>query len=490
MNFKMVLRIQSYILVILAILMIPSLGITIFTQDGPAMTGFLVGIAAAAILGGVGLIVTKQADRRYYAREGMLTTGLAWVVMSAIGCLPFFVSGRIPNYIDAFFEMVSGFTTTGASILTDVEALGKGLLFWRSFSHWIGGMGILVFFLAIIPVSGKNSGFTLHILRAESPGPSVNKMVPRMRYTAGILYILYCVLTVLDIIFLLIGDMPVYDAFCIAFGTAGTGGFAVLNSGLATYTPFAQWVTTVFMLAFGVNFGLYYLIVVKRFAAAVKDEELRMYLSIVLISITLIALNIFGKTVDTQNLEPTLRHAAFQVASIITTTGYSTVDFNLWPSFSRTIIVFLMFLGASAGSTGGGIKNVRVLLLLKSLKRNAKQIFHPHEVRVVRLNGSRVSEQTLANTNSYLVCYVAIIIISVLAISFDSGNFSFETNFTAIMATFNNIGPGLDQVGPTQNFSIYNNFSTLLMSFDMLLGRLEIFPILAIFTPALYKKNH
>ncbi len=489
MNFKMILRIQSYIMIILGVMMIPSLLISVFTGDQAAILGFLVGIGTAFLLGILGFCFTKNADRRFYAREGMVTTGFAWIDMSIVGCLPFFVSGRIPNFIDAFFEMVSGFTTTGASILTDVEALGKGLLFWRSFSHWIGGMGILVFFLAIVPVTGNNSGFTLHILRAESPGPDVNKMVPRMRDTAGILYVIYCVLTGLDIIFLLIGQMPVFDAFCIAFGTAGTGGFAVLNSGLSSYTPFAQWVTTVFMLAFGVNFGLYYLIVMKRFASALKDEELRMYLGIVLTSIVLIAVNIFGKTVDTQNLEPTLRHAAFQVASIITTTGFSTVDFNVWPSFSRSLIVFLMFLGASAGSTGGGIKNARVLLLMKSLKRNARQIFHPHEVRVVRMNGSRVSEQTLTNVNSYLVCYVAIIIISVLLISMDGGNFSFETNFTAIMATFNNIGPGLDQVGPTQNFSIYNNLSTLLMSFDMLLGRLEIFPILAIFSPAMFRKS-
>ncbi len=489
MNYKMILRIQSYVLVILSALMVPPLLISIFTGDSPAIRGFVVAIAVALILGGIGRQISEKADRKFYAREGMITTGLSWIVMSLVGCLPFFVSGRIPNFIDAYFETVSGFTTTGASILSDVEALGKGLLFWRSFTHWIGGMGILVFFLAIVPVKGSNSGYTLHILRAESPGPSVNKMVPRMRDTASILYIIYIALTVLDVIFLLIGQVPLFDAFCLAFGTAGTGGFAVLNSGLAGYTPFAQWVTTVFMLLFGINFGLYYLMVMKRFSSALKDEELRMYLGIVFASIVLISINIFGKTVDTQNLEPTLRHAAFQVASIITTTGFSTVDFDLWPSFSRSLIVFLMFLGASAGSTGGGIKNIRVLLLLKSLKRNIRQIFHPREVRVVRMNGSRVSEQTLVNTNSYLACYVAIIIVSVLVISLDGGNFSFETNFTAIMATFNNIGPGLNQVGPTQNFSIFNNFSTLVMTFDMLLGRLEIFPILALFAPGSYMKK-
>ncbi len=489
MNLKMVLRIQSYILFIVAVLMLPSLVISVFCRDMPVVIGFIVGIGAAFFTGLLIRICTRKADRHFYAKEGMVTTGLAWMVMSAIGCLPFFISGRIPNYIDAFFEMVSSFTTTGASVVSDVEALGKGLLFWRSFGHWIGGMGILVFFLAIIPISGNNSGFTLHILRAESPGPAVNKMVPRMRDTAAILYVLYCALTVLDIILLMFAGLPVFDAFCIAFGTAGTGGFAVLNSGLAGYSAAAQWITTIFMLAFGINFGLYYLMVVKRFAAALKDEELRQYLCIVAAVTTLIFLNIFRKFPEAMGVEPALRHAAFQVASIITTTGYSTVDFDLWPSLSRSLIVFLMFLGASAGSTGGGFKNIRVTLLLKSLKRNAHQIFHPHEISVVRLNGSRVSEQTLINTHSYLTCYVLIIIVSVLLISVDGGNFSFETNFTAVMATFNNIGPGLGQVGPTQNFSIYNNLSTFLLSLDMLLGRLEIFPILAIFTPALYRKR-
>jgi trk system potassium uptake protein TrkH len=488
MNFKMIFRIQSWILLVEAVLMLPPLLISMVIKDSPAVRAFVIAIILAAGIGFLGRFLTRRVVPRFYAKDGFIATGLAWIVMSIIGCLPFFLSGRIPNYIDAFFEIISGFTTTGASVVSDVEALGKGLLYWRSFSHWVGGMGILVFFLAIVPITGKDNGFTIHILRAESPGPEVNKIVPRMRDSAAILYIMYCVLTVLDIIFLIIGRMPVFDAFCIAFGTAGTGGFAVLNSGCATYTPFAQWVTTIFMLLFGVNFSLYYLMILKKIKSALSDEELRLYLSIVVICVLIITINIFTQTVDTGNLPDTVRHAAFQVASIITTTGYSTTDFNLWPSLSKAILIFLMFVGASAGSTGGGIKNVRLLLLMKSFHRNVHQILHPKEVRVVRLNGARVSAQTVTNVNNYLVAYVLIVIASVLILAADRGNFSFETNFTAVMATFNNIGPGLDQVGPTQNFSIYSNFSTLVMCADMLLGRLEIFPILAIFAPSSYRR--
>ncbi|MEE3420885.1 MAG: TrkH family potassium uptake protein [Lachnospiraceae bacterium] len=488
MNYKMVFRVQSWIFLIESVLMVPPLLISLFTHDGPAVRGFLVSIFMLLVVGGVLWYVTRNADRHFYAREGMLATGLAWLAMSLLGGMPFFISGRIPNFIDAFFEIVSGFTTTGASILSDVEALGKGLLYWRSFSHWVGGMGILVFFLAIVPVTGNNSGFTLHILRAESPGPEVNKMVPRMRDSAGILYMIYCAMTALDIMFLLLGKMPVFDAFCIAYGTAGTGGFSVLNTGCATYTPFAQWVTTIFMLLFGVNFGLYYLMAVKKFKLAFRDEELHLYFGIVVASTVVICVNLFAMSPAGRTVSGTIREAAFTVASIITTTGYSVSDFDLWPACSKTILVFLMFAGASAGSTGGGIKNVRLLLLVKSARRNVHQMFHPNEVRVIRLNGSKVSEQTVSNVNSYLACYVLIIIVSVLLISADPVNYDFETNFTAVMATFNNIGPGLGKVGPTQNFSGYNNFSTLILSFDMLLGRLEIFPILAVLSRSSYRK--
>ncbi|MDO4621040.1 MAG: TrkH family potassium uptake protein [Lachnospiraceae bacterium] len=489
MNYKMMIRIHAWILVLASAFMLPALLITIATKDAPAIRGFGCSIAIALVAAGVMAFIARNAERRFYAREGLVATGMAWIVLSLVGALPFYISGRIPNFVDAFFEIVSGFTTTGASVLSDVEALGKGLLYWRSFSHWVGGMGVLVFFLAIIPTNGRNDGYMLHILRAESPGPSVNKIVPKMRETAGILYIMYCVLTVLDIIFLIIAKMPVFDAFCIAFGTAGTGGFCILNSGMATYTPFAQNVTTVFMLLFGVNFSIYYLMIMRRVRQAMKDEELHVYFLIVLTSIVLIAFNIFRYTPQTEGLEPTIRHAAFQVAAIITTTGYSTVDFDLWPSFSKAILLCLMFVGASAGSTGGGIKVSRVMLLVRNLRRNAHQIFHPHEIRIVRMNGQRVPEQTIFNVNGYLAGYVIIVIVSFLLLSLDKGNFSMTTNFSAVMATFNNIGPGFDAVGPTQNFSAYSDFSTIVMCLDMLLGRLEIFPILALFSLSTYKRS-
>lgn len=488
----MMARIPAWVLGIEIVLMVPALAIAIFTGDGPAIKGFLWSMLIMLVVAGLLAFVSRNAERGFYAQEGMVCVGLCWIIMSALGALPFFISGRVPNYIDCLFETVSGFTTTGASILTAVEPLGKGLLYWRSFTHWVGGMGILVFFLAIIPTTGKNKndGFTLHILRAESPGPSVNKMVPRMRESASILYILYCVLTVLDILFLkVLGGMPWFDSFCIAYGTAGTGGFGVLSSSMGEYSAAAQNVTTIFMLLFGVNFGLYYFMVMKKFAAAFKDEELRLYLAIVVVATVVIAINVFGKTAATAELEPTIRHSAFTVASIITTTGYSTTDFNTWPTLSKAILLMLMICGASAGSTGGGIKVARVLYLFKALKRNIHQIFHPNEIMVVRFNGQRVNETTVNNTNSYLAAYCFIVVFSFLLVSGDPGNFSMETNFSAILATFNNIGPGFDIVGATGNYSAYSGFSKLVMTGGMLLGRLEIFPILAIFAPSTYWRN-
>ena len=489
MNYKAMLRVHSWILFIEASFMVPALIISLVTKDRPAVTGFAAASVIAVAVGFLMRVLSKGGRTRFYAREGLVITGMAWIVLSLVGALPFYISGRIPNYVDAFFEIVSGFTTTGASVLSDVEALGKGLLYWRSFSHWVGGMGVLVFFLAIVPASGKNDGYMLHILRAESPGPSVNKMVPRMRDTAAILYKMYLALTGLDIICLCIARMPVYDAFCIAFGTAGTGGFCVLNSGMANYTPAAQYVTTVFMLLFGVNFGIYYLLVLRQFKTFFSDEELRLYFFIVALAILGIAVNIFGKTASTEGVEATFRHASFQVASIITTTGYSTVDFDIWPGFSKAIRLVLMFVGASAGSTGGGIKVSRVLLLIRNLGRNIHQIFHPNEVRVVRMNRQKVPEQTLANVGGYLAAYVMIVIVSFLIVAADGVNASLTTDFSAVMATFNNIGPGFDSVGPAQNFGLFSNFTKIILSMDMLLGRLEIFPILAIFAPGTYRKN-
>jgi trk system potassium uptake protein TrkH len=375
---------------------------------------------------------------------------------------------------------VSGFTTTGSSILSDVEALSKGLLYWRSFSHWLGGMGVLVFLLAFTGENGK--GFTMHLLRAESPGPNVGKLVPRMRKTAGILYIIYIVLTLLNVLFLVFGKMPLFDAVCTAFGTAGTGGFGIKNDSMASYSPYIQYVTTIFMFLFGINFSCYYLILLGQFRNIFQDEELKAYIAIVLISIALIVLNIRNMYAT---LEETFRHASFTVSTIITTTGFATTDFDLWPAFSKGIIMFLMVVGACAGSTGGGLKVARLLLLLKSLKRNIGQVLNPRRVQVVRNNGQAVSEKIIDNTNAYLAAYVCIIVFSFVLVSLD--NFSIGTNFTAVLACFNNIGPGLEAVGPTCNYAAYSDFSKLVLSADMLAGRLEIFPILLLFSRSTWK---
>ena len=489
MNGRMIVRILAHILLIEAALMLPPLMLAAAGSDSAALRGFLVAECAALATAGVFYFLSRRAKKRFYAREGMAVVGLSWVTMSLVGALPFFASGRIARYIDALFEIVSGFTTTGASILSDVEALGHALLFWRSFSHWIGGMGVLVFLLAIIPTSGGADGFTLHILRAESPGPTVNKIVPRMKRSASILYLIYCALTVADIIALLLAKMPVFDAVCIAFGTAGTGGFGVLNTSCAAYPHAAQNITTVFMLLFGVNFGLYYLLLLRSFKAVWKDEELRLYLGIVAASILAITVNISGRFADTMALPDAVRHAAFQVSSIVTTTGYSTTDFDLWPNFSRAILLLLMLVGACGGSTGGGLKMVRALLLMKGLRRNALRVMRPSEVRIVRLNGSRTDEQTLANVNAYLSAYVIILLASFLILSADPAGYSMTSNLSAVVATFNNIGPGLDAVGPTCNYGGYSVLSKLVMTLGMLLGRLEIFPILALFAPGTYKRS-
>ena len=482
MNYKMIGRFMAQILSIEFLFMLPALGISLYLGESNAVTGFLWALGAIALLWGILFLVCRGAPSAFYAKEGMVCVGLSWIVLSSVGCLPFFLSGEIPSYIDAFFEIVSGFTTTGASIVSNVEGLSKGILYWRSFSHWLGGMGVLVFLLAFTPTGGK--GFTMHLLRAESPGPDVGKLVPRMKNTAVILYVIYVVMTVINIIFLLIGKMPLFEAVCTAFGTAGTGGFGIKNDSLASYSPYIQNVTTVFMALFGINFSCYYLLLLKEFKAVFKDEELRVYIGIILGSIVLIVLNL-GKYYG--SLGETIRHAAFQVSSIITTTGFATTDFDLWPSFSKTILLCLMVVGASAGSTGGGLKVARLLLLIKSLRRNIRHTLHPNRVEVVRNNGNVVSEKVLDTCNAYLAAYVIIIFAVFAIISLDG--FSVGTNFSAVLCTFNNIGPGLEAVGPTCNFSAFSPLSKLVLSWAMLAGRLEIFPILALFSVSTWKRK-
>ena len=482
MNFRMIGRFIAQILSIEGLFMIPAVLISLWCSEWGAIYGFLIALAAIAAFAGLLFVTCRKAPKALDAREGMVCVGTGWIVLSLFGCLPFFLSREIPNFIDAFFEIVSGFTTTGSSILTNVEALSKGLLYWRSFSHWLGGMGVLVFLLAIAP-GGADTGFTMHLLRAESPGPSVGKLVPKMRKTATILYLIYISLTVLNILFLLFGKMPLFEAVCTAFGTAGTGGFGIKNDSIAGYSPYLQNVTTVFMLLFGVNFSCYYLILLRQFRNVLKDEELRAYLLIVVVSIVLIAFNIRGMY---ETLSETVRHSAFQVSTIITTTGYATTDFDQWPAFSKGILMFLMVIGACAGSTGGGLKVARLLILLKSLRRNITKIVNPRKVRMVRNNGEVMNHTVLDNTNAYLAAYVLIIIFSYILISIDG--FSIGTNFTAVLSCFNNIGPGLEAVGPTCNFSQFSMFSKLVLSMDMLAGRLEIFPILLLFSKSTWKK--
>ena len=484
MNYKMMGRLTAQILFIEGIFLLPPLFISLYLAETAAIHGLLLTLAITAALSMVLYIFCRDAKSAFYATDGMVSVAFSWLVLSLIGALPFYLSGAIPKFVDAFFETVSGFTTTGASILTAVEPMEKGLLFWRSFTHWLGGMGVLVFLLAISPAKGSEKGFTMHLLRAESPGPSVGKLVPKMRKTAGILYLLYIGLTVLDIIMLLAGGMSVFEAFCTAFGTAGTGGFGVKNDSIASYSPYIQNVTTVFMLLFGVNFSCYYLLVMRQFKSVFKDEELRLYFAIVVGSIALIVWNLWGFY---PTAEETVRHAAFQVGSIMTTTGFATTDFDLWPSFSKTILLCLMVIGASAGSTGGGIKVARVLLLFKSLKRNIAQMLHPRRVKQVRSNGTVVDERIIANTNAYLSAYLIIIFVSFIIISLDG--FSTGTNFSAVLACLNNIGPGLEMVGPVCNYSAFGTLSKLVLTMDMLLGRLEIFPILVLFSFQTWKNG-
>ncbi len=482
MNYKMILRFISKILMMESIFMIPAYLLSVGYKEDAASKAFLITILFTIVISAVLYMLTKGPKQKFYAKEGLVCVGICWIVLSLVGALPFFLSGSIPNYIDALFEIVSGFTTTGASILPEVESLSHGILYWRSFSHWIGGMGVLVLLLAVSTGNEQSKGFTMHILRAESPGPKVGKLVPKMKQTAEILYLLYILLTVLDIFFLLLGRMPVFDAICTAFGTAGTGGFGIKNDSIAGYSPYIQNVCTVFMLLFGINFSCYYLLLLRHFKSVFKDQELRLYIASVLVSIGMITWNLRGFY---GSFGETLRHAAFQVASIVTTTGFATTDFDLWPAFSKGILLCLMLVGACAGSTGGGFKMGRLLLILKGLRRSVRQIVHPGKVEVVRVNGRPVDEKVMDNTNAYLVAYTLIMGLSFLLISLD--NFSVLTNISAVIACFNNIGPGLEQVGPACNFGDFSIFSKCVLIADMLAGRLEIFPILILFSRTTWK---
>ena len=483
MNHRMIGKLLGFLLLLECMFLFPSVIVSALYHEETAMRAVFLTMVIAAALGGALWLAGRKAERHFYAREGMLVTALGWIVLSAVGALPFVIAGEIPSYVDALFEVISGFTTTGASILTAVEPMSKGLLFWRSFTHWLGGMGILVFLLAIVPMGGKGGGYSVHLLRAESPGPSVSKLVPKMRQTAAILYGIYIALTVINVLFLLAGGMPLFDSLCTAFGTAGTGGFGIKNDSMASYSPYIQTVCTVFMALFGVNFSVYFLILLRKFKQVLHNEELLLYVGIMLSAIAVITWNVSSLF---STVGEALHHAAFAVSSVMTTTGFATEDFNLWPELSRTVLVVLMVCGASAGSTGGGIKCARLLLLAKSLRARMRQMLHPRSVNLVRLDGRAVGEDTLQGVNTYMSAYCAIAVVSFLLLSLDG--LSMETNLTGMLACLNNIGPGLALVGPTGNYACFTALSKVVLMVDMLVGRLEIFPILILLSPRTWRK--
>ena len=442
---------------------------------------YLVTAAVCFILGKLLSFRHTGRFKELYVREGFTAVALGWFVMSVFGAIPFVLTGEIPFYIDALFETISGFTTTGSSILSDVEALSYASLFWRSFTHWIGGMGVLVFLLSLLPLTG---GSHVNLMKAESPGPQVDKLVPKVQSTAKILYGIYFALTVLEFVFLLFGGMPVFESLLTAFGTAGTGGFGFKNDSFASFSPYIQWVVTIFMILFGVNFNAYFLLLLRRFRRAASSEEVRAYFAIILAAVAVITVNIrslygtFGEA---------LRHAAFQVGSIITTTGFSSCDFDLWPTLAKEVLVLLMFVGACAGSTGGGIKVSRFLLMGKTLGKELKQALHPQVVAPVRMDGKLVNHETIRTTNVFLAAYIFIFAASFMLVSLDG--FDMVTNFTSVAATLNNIGPGLELVGPMVSFADFSPLIKLVLSFDMLVGRLEIFPMLLLFVPSTWRGN-
>ena len=480
MNYKMMGKFIAQILIIEALFMLPAAFICLGYGEISTMWSFLASLAITSLVSAVLYFGCKDAPSAFYAKDGLVCVGISWLILSIFGCLPFYLSREIPRYIDAFFEMVSGITTTGSSVVANVEGLSHGILYWRSFSNWLGGMGVLVFLLAF--TSGTGKGFTLHLLRAESPGPDVGKLVPKMRHTATILYLLYIAMTVLNFFFLLFGKMPVFDAVCTAMSTAGTGGFGIKNDSFASFSPYIQTVTTIFMMLFAVNFNCYYLLLLGHFKSVFKDEELRMYIGIIVTCILLITLNIrplYGTLGDS------VRHAAFQVGTLVSSTGFASTDFDLWPSFSKALLMCLMVVGACAGSTGGGLKVARLMLILKSLRRNIRQTLHARKVQIIRNNTQPVSERVLDNTNAYWAAYVIILFVSFLLVSING--FSFETSFSAVLSCFNNMGPGFAAVGPTCNFSGFSILSKLVLCLDMLLGRLEIFPILVLFSRSTWR---
>ena len=479
MNFRLINSVLGKVILLQSILLLPSCLVGFLYKEYAHALIYL-GVSIFCLLIGLCFHHIKPKTRTFYAKEGFVIVSLSWIVMGLIGALPLYLSHDIPSYTDALFEIISGFTTTGSSILTDVEALSHCNLFWRSFSHWIGGMGVLVFILAIMPMS---DGSTMNLMKAESPGPSVGKLVPKIQETAVLLYKIYIVMTIIELILLLIGGMSLFDSLCHALGTAGTGGFGIKNDSLASYSTYHQIVITIFMFLFGVNFTFYYYILIRKAKNAFQLEEVRWYFLFFVVAIACITTELVAHG---ESFGHALQQVSFQVASIMTTTGYATADFNLWPQFSRTLMVILMFMGACAGSTSGGIKVSRIMLYLKQVRKELKQQVHPRQICITKMDSKALEHTTIRSCNVFLMAYGIIYIASLLLISFDG--FDFTTNFTAVAATLNNIGPGLEIVGPTGNFSAFSNFSKYVLMFDMLAGRLEIIPLLVLFHPNTWRK--
>ena len=462
-----------------AVLLVLPLAVSIIYRERCALS-FLITALASLFVGFAVTLISKPGNRLIYAKEGFVIVALAWLALSAIGAVPFVLSGEVRSYADAFFETVSGFTTTGASVLTDIEGMSHGLLFWRSFTHWVGGMGVLVFIMAIIPSVCDRS---IHILRAEMPGPVMGKLVPKLKQTAKILYLIYIVMTVLEMILLLCGGMSLFDSALHSFAT-GTGGFGIKGDSIASYSPYLQWVIAAFMFLFGINFNIYYLLLVRRFRSVLKSTETWCYIAICLISVSIITGNIYSIY---GNLPDSVRASAFQVASLVTTTGFSTADFNLWPGLSKGILLILMFIGGCAGSTAGGLKGSRVVMMIKMIRREFMKMIHPRSVSAVRIEGKKVDDTTLNGVNVYFALYMVIYFAVFLLLCLEP--FDFETNFTAVAACYNNIGPGFGAVGPMGSFSGYSAFSKIVLSATMLLGRLEIYPLLFALIPSTWTKK-
>lgn len=482
MNYKMIFKIIGNVLKYELLLLIIPLIISLNYGQGDSKA-FLITILIMAPIAFL-LCNLKIRKSEMYAKEGFLTVGLSWIVISAVGSLPFIISGSIPSFVDAFFETASGFTTTGASILTEIESLPKGILFWRSFTHWIGGMGFLIFILALIPTLGSSS---IHLLKAESPGPTPGKIVPKIKQTAKILYIIYFFLTLIQTLLLKLAGLSLYDSTLHALGTAGTGGFSNMNSSVAAFNnPTVEWIITIFMLLFGINFALYFQVIKGNIKSFFKSEELKYYFLMIFISIVFITINIIG--INGGNISDSIRQSSFQVASIVTTTGYATTDFNLWPSLSKLILIILMFTGAMAGSTGGGIKTIRIVIVLKAIKREINKILHPKRIKSVKIDGKVVEEETISGVFLFICAYIVIALIAMIIVSIDG--FDIVTTTTSVIATLSNIGPGLEMVGPTGNFSAFSPLSKIVLSFCMLAGRLEIYPMLIMFSPSIWKRNY